>query len=179
MYDLPVERRWGQRLHPLPSVLALVRPADETPRYLLIRRQKPPYKGLWALVGGKWDFGEAMDMAVTREVREETGLQTAFVALRGLVNERIAPEDDVAKGCHFLLFVCEVQVVSGEAQEQGEGPVGWFTPVEMAALHAEERMIATDYAIVKSFGINGEALPYVEVEVIAGEGGALTRFERQ
>jgi len=47
--------------------------------------------GKWALVGGKWDFGETLSQATTREVQEETGVITDFVALREFVNERIFP----------------------------------------------------------------------------------------
>ena len=172
--DLPVEQRLRQRLHPLPSVLALIRraggdgPASDS-RYLLIQRQKPPYLGKWALVGGKWDFGETLITAVTREVREETGLEARFEGLRGVVSERVIPAADGEKGSHFLLFVCEVTAVAGEAREQYEGPVGWFSLEEMEALRDRQEMILTDYAMVRALdGVLGRP-PYLEFDVIAGE----------
>jgi ADP-ribose pyrophosphatase YjhB (NUDIX family) len=51
---------------------------------------------MWALVGGKWDFGEELGTAVTREVKEETSLDTRFVALRGLVNVRLINDGTAA-----------------------------------------------------------------------------------
>ena len=48
----------------------------EDGRILLIQRGRPPGEGLWAVPGGKVQFGEAMADAVRREVFEETGLQT-------------------------------------------------------------------------------------------------------
>lgn len=42
---------------------------------LLIKRARPPWEGLWAIPGGRVEWGETMEQAVIREVMEETGLQ--------------------------------------------------------------------------------------------------------
>ena len=39
---------------------------------LLIKRGKPPGKGLWSLPGGKIEFGESAEAAAVRELFEET-----------------------------------------------------------------------------------------------------------
>jgi 8-oxo-dGTP diphosphatase len=187
LHSLPVVRRWQQQVHPMPSVLALIRrdrssKAGETvTRYLLIKRQKEPYVGKWALVGGGWDFGERLDTAITREVKEETGLDTTFVALRGLVNERIAPLGPDDDGGHFLLFVCELSATAGEAREQAEGPVAWFTPEDLKELSASQQIVSTDYTILQHFSQTASTLTYVEAEAITGNGANapddLVRFE--
>ena len=185
--SLPVMRRWRQQINPMPSVLALIRrdrfsKAGETvTRYLLIKRQKEPYVGKWALVGGGWDFGERLDTAITREVKEETGLDTTFVALHGLVNERIAPLGPDDDGGHFLLFVCELSAPAGEACEQAEGPVAWFTPDDLKELNESRQIVSTDYTILQHFSQTASALPYIEAEAVAGSGenapDKLIRFE--
>ena len=43
-------------------------------KVLLVKRAAPPAKGLWALPGGKLQWGETLEQAVEREVLEETGL---------------------------------------------------------------------------------------------------------
>ena len=44
------------------------------PEILLIRRGKPPFKGHWSIPGGGIHYGERLEDAVHREVREETGV---------------------------------------------------------------------------------------------------------
>lgn len=41
---------------------------------LLVKRAHDPGRGLWAVPGGKVEFGETLAEAATREVKEETGL---------------------------------------------------------------------------------------------------------
>ena len=121
-------------------------------------------------MGGRWNFGERLDTAITREVKEETGLDTTFVALRGMVNERIAPLGSNDDGGHFLLFVCEVSAPAGEAREQAEGPVAWFGPEDLKELSASQQIVSTDYTILQHFSQTASALPYIEAEVVAGNG---------
>jgi len=44
------------------------------PYVLLINRKYPPYRGMWALPGGKLEADETLEECVVREVKEETGL---------------------------------------------------------------------------------------------------------
>jgi 8-oxo-dGTP diphosphatase len=43
-------------------------------RVLLVKRNQPPGKGLWAIPGGRLELGETLKQAAEREVREETGV---------------------------------------------------------------------------------------------------------
>jgi 8-oxo-dGTP diphosphatase len=52
-------------------------------KVLLVRRVRPPAKGLYSLPGGRVEFGETLYTALHREVREETGLKIEIVAFAG------------------------------------------------------------------------------------------------
>jgi 8-oxo-dGTP diphosphatase len=58
---------------------------DGAGRVLLVRRGRPPGQGDWTLPGGRLEAGETLDEAVTREVREETGVTARVVCGLGVV----------------------------------------------------------------------------------------------
>ncbi len=63
--------------YPRPAVsvdLVVFAWSDEALHVLLIRRQRDPHAGAWALPGGFLDPDEAPETAARRELREETGL---------------------------------------------------------------------------------------------------------
>lgn len=190
--DFPVDRRWRGQIFPGPVVVAIIQrqtavtdgrqPA--TPHYLLIRRSGDTYTGQWALVGGKWDFGETLVTAVIREVKEETGLDATFLALRGLVSERLAPPDQTSPAAHFLILVCELRAEYGDATEQNEGAVAWFSRSEMDALHEQNAIIPSDYLMIQHFAGAAESIPHFEAEMMTVLGddqehpSRLVRFDR-
>jgi ADP-ribose pyrophosphatase YjhB (NUDIX family) len=180
---LPLARRWRQQPYPAPAVLALIRrDIAGGPASLLIRRLKDPYAGFWGLVGGKWDFGEPLADAVTREVREETGLHAIFAGLRGFVDERLFPATDTDAGAHYAAFVCEVHAPTGEPAQQDEGELAWFTAAQLAALRQSNALVPTDALILDAFLPPSPPLPYIEAEVVTRGLGAsdtvVRRFER-
>ena len=187
LYDWPVEKRWRNQTQPAPIVVAIIRRPPLNPagdeKFLLIQRNSQPYAGRWALVGGKWDFGETLDRAITREVWEETGLETTFSGLKGLVSERLVPGNDQnGSPAHFLIFVCLLEPGSGEAREQDEGAVGWFSQIEIDDLQARQAIISSDYAMLQQFSA-ADTMSHFEVEMLhttaAGQLAAdMVRFEQ-
>lgn len=184
--NLPEKDRWRQQRHPVPIVVAIIRREDvDDTRFLLIQRNSESYGGQWALVGGKWDFGETLAAAVTREVREETSLETQFVALKGVVSERVQPPTEALSAAHFLLLVCELMVVNGVAKEQKEGAVAWFTLTEIEGLHKNNEIIPSDYKMLHQFAVQTDTVAHFEAEMIAAIGGQanylsrMVRFEQE
>lgn len=54
---------------------------------LLVKRATIPFKGYWALPGGKVDAAEKVETTVVREVKEETGLGVEIVRKIGEYHE--------------------------------------------------------------------------------------------
>ena len=67
----------------IPCVGAVVR--DEDGGLLLVRRATEPGRGQWSIPGGRVERGETDELAVAREVREETGLLVTVGAAVGTV----------------------------------------------------------------------------------------------
>jgi 8-oxo-dGTP diphosphatase len=74
---------------------------------LMIRRGHGPAGGRWSVPGGRVEHGELLAEAVTREIREETGLECVCGPLLGWV-ERI---DDGPGGTHFVILDFEITVL--------------------------------------------------------------------
>jgi len=82
---------------------------------LLIKRDTVPFKGYWALPGGRAEPGENVEQTVVREVKEETGLDVTVVKKIGEYHEQGIQggvEYDYYPAC-FL-----VKVVGGEMRKQ-------------------------------------------------------------
>ena len=82
---------------------------------LLIKRDTVPFKGYWALPGGRAEPGENVEQAIVREVKEETGLDVTVVRKIGEYHEQGVQggvEYDYYPAC-FL-----VKVVGGELKRQ-------------------------------------------------------------
>ena len=97
-------RRYPQR--PVLGVGALIFDRD---RILLVERGKEPLKGYWSLPGGVLETGETLAEAVTREVREETGLETEAVSVLEIF-ERIIRDAGGLPEYHYVLvdYICRI-----------------------------------------------------------------------
>jgi 8-oxo-dGTP diphosphatase len=84
-------------------------------KILLIKRDTLPFKGYWALPGGRMDPGEVVEQTCIREVKEETGLNVAIVQKVGDYHEQ-GVKDDVEYDYYPACFV--VKVVGGEIRKQ-------------------------------------------------------------
>ncbi|MBU7016878.1 MAG: NUDIX hydrolase [Theionarchaea archaeon] len=99
----------------------------EKGKILLIRRGRPPYKDFWALPGGFVEYGETVEDAVVREVKEETGLTCDVVRLTGVYS---APDRDPRGHTISTAFVMKVK--SGDVSP-GDDAAGasWFSIQEL------------------------------------------------
>ena len=105
---------------------------------LIVRRARPPARGLFTLPGGSVEAGETLHEAVIREVREETALVIAPLALAGH-REVIARDRDGKVERHFVILPFAARWISGEVALNEElAEARWLTPDELAGLKTTE-----------------------------------------
>src|SRR5436309_3436520 len=66
--------------HPSVTVdMVILTVFEQDLKVLLIKRNVPPYKGLWAVPGGFVGMQESLDTAARRELFEETGVENVYL----------------------------------------------------------------------------------------------------
>jgi 8-oxo-dGTP diphosphatase len=117
---------------PVVAVGAIVWDDD---RLLVVRRGTPPSEGLWTVPGGKLEFGERLEAAVVREVREETGLDVTCGALSAVVER--SGED-----WHYVILDY-LATVHGGTLRPGDDVTDarWVTFAELGALPHTEGLL--------------------------------------
>ena len=116
------------------AVKALV--ADQEGRVLFIRRSEASksFKRQWDLPGGKVDPGETFDVALLREVAEETGLTASLEGVAG------AAEHEMSAVRVVLLFM-EARKASGEVQLSDEhDDFQWVARNEICKLDLSDQL---------------------------------------
>lgn len=136
-------------------------------RALLIRRSTPPLQGRWSIPGGHVEWGETIEQAVVRELREETGLAVQVLELVEIV-ERIFDDQPNAPAAseprpfseaqhHFIIldFLCAAP--SGEARAGDDArEIAWAAEDELARYELTEsalRVVRAALRLARQRGI--------------------------
>jgi len=95
---------------------------------------------VWTLPGGGLEFGEPPEVAVLRELTEETGYVGRLDGLVG-VSDRVFRDGDDGDRLHAIRILYRVRIVGGELRDEPEGSTDtcrWFTPRDARKLRLGE-----------------------------------------
>jgi 8-oxo-dGTP diphosphatase len=114
----------------------------------LVRRARGWAEGEWSVPGGKVERGEALAEAVTRELREETGLDGVCGPLLGWA-EIVEPD------VHFVILDFEVTLVTDAEPEAGDdaAEVRWVDLPDVAEMRLVDGLaeMLHDAGIIPTF----------------------------
>jgi len=68
-------------------ILAVDGIVSDGEKILLVRRAIPPFLGYWTLPGGHVEYGETVEEAIKREMREELGIEVKIKRLIGVYSD--------------------------------------------------------------------------------------------
>lgn len=85
---------------PIPTVDAIT---TYKKKFLLLLRNNPPVKDNWWLPGGRIRLNENLDMAVLRQLYEETGL-------KGLIKRRVGVINQIFPEVHTISIYYHIEV---------------------------------------------------------------------
>ena len=113
----------------------------EPERGLLLARWNEGRRASWTLPGGGLEPGEAPEVAVRREVREETGYRAQVDELLGIHSRVIPLRQRLSAGAtaplHTLRIVYRAHVVGGRLTHEVDGSTDraeWFALDDVRAL---------------------------------------------
>jgi 8-oxo-dGTP diphosphatase len=126
------------RTYPARPVLAVSAAVFRDGRVLIVRRARPPARGLYTLPGGGVEVGETLEQAVIREIREETALEIEPVDLVGF-REAIARDAAGRVERHFVILPFAARWIGGEiALNEELAEAHWLAPSEISGLKTTE-----------------------------------------
>ncbi len=109
-------------------ILSTVCYLEQDGKYLMLHRIKKENdinREKWIGIGGKFEEGESPEDCITREFREETGLQIKDLRLCGIIS--FVADDTYTE--HMVLF--HADGYEGEITECDEGELAWIDKKEL------------------------------------------------
>lgn len=118
----------------------------EDGKVLLIRRAREPFKGEWAIPGGRIEDDETAEQCAIREMKEETGLDTEIDRLVGIYSD---PDRD-PRGIIAAAYI--VRKTGGELRSGSDAAEArWFSLDKLPRLATDHGvMLQNALQIIKS-----------------------------
>lgn len=144
----------GDRLYPISPRLGVGVVVFNGDRFLLIKRDQEPAKGIWTVPGGLVELGETLAAAANREVTEECGINIKLLDCIDYF-EFIEKEASSQIKYHYVVVEFFALYAGGQLQAASDaGQARWFLRNELNTVNTTEKTIALvdkAFARYKSF----------------------------
>lgn len=111
----------------------------EAGRILLIKRGKEPFKGQWALPGGRLEENESAEECLVREMEEETGLRVELARLVGVYADPKRDPRGMISAAYLVRRVGGTLNAGSDASD-----FAWFELAKLPPLAADHAKIIAD-----------------------------------
>lgn len=107
---------------------------------LMIKNGVGPRKGLWGFPGGSVEWGETIEQALERELREECNLQIQVQRLYKLTNLIVQRENQITD--HFILSHHHCRIIGGQLKAGSDAlDAKWLSLPELKQISQEGGII--------------------------------------
>jgi dATP pyrophosphohydrolase len=130
--DFPIDLPPGVPIAAPFIVVYLIRHIEGKPRFLIIKRDREPYRNIWQPITGRIENGEKAWQAALRETREETGLSPDRFYSANFIEKFYDLRNEIIAHCPAF-----VGFIDKDAE------------VTLSAEHRESRWVKIDEAIEK------------------------------
>jgi len=126
--------------NPIPTVDVII---EKDNKIILIKRKIEPFKGKLALPGGHIEYGETVENAIKREVKEETNLKIKLIDILGVYSD---PKRD-PRG-HRISVVFIAKIAGGKLNAGSDAlNVGFYNPENLK----KEELAFDHFKIIKDY----------------------------
>ena len=109
-------------------------------KILLIKRGFEPFKGFWAIPGGRIEDHENTEECLKREMKEETNLEVEPISLVGIYSD---PNRD-PRGVIVATYLCKI--IRGELKAGDDAAdISWFSLDALPKLASDHDKMIKDY----------------------------------
>ncbi|MBO9546588.1 NUDIX hydrolase [Caulobacter sp.] len=120
--------------NPVPTVGVVCLKGDQV---LLIKRGQPPRLNQWSLPGGRLEWGETLEVAALRELKEETGVDAELLGLLDVVDGVFParPAGEITR--HYVMIDYAARWTSGEPVAGDDAAEAKFVTLDEAMAMVE------------------------------------------
>jgi 8-oxo-dGTP diphosphatase len=137
---MPQSKRESEKkyIDPIPTTDIILRKSTDSEQILIERRGRFPFEDKYALPGGHVDYGETVEEAALRELKEECGVKARLISILGVYSD---PKRDPRGQRITTVFIGDYTVGEVEAKDDAKS-AKW---IDLGALLKLKEEIAFDH----------------------------------